>query len=232
MSEMVDENKNQEYANNISDLFVKSFECLDIDSTSPYYSSNRNSSFWWLITSINAFTRRSLTNKYDFTFKADFYKMIISLHKNYLSNAFNESFNYQKLRQRGEKLKENLIKITAAKEYFEDIYHLVKENEEIHEKNKLNVLRTRWYETKRSLLRFKNYAGFDKKLAIFEDSENKTYRITRTAYNFFESKKESTKGNLINFYRLTNQTKFDASVYKYYTSRVFESRLLILDIYV
>ena len=232
IAEMVDENKNQEYANNISDLFIKSFECLDIDSTSPYYTSTRDGIYWWLITSINGFTRRSLTNKYDFTFKADFLKMIISIHRNYLSNAFNESFNYQKLRHRGDKLKENLIKITAAKEYFEDVFHLIRENEPIQEKNKLNIRNTRWYETKRSLLRFKNFAGFDKKLAIFEDSENKTYRITRTSYNFFESKKEATKGKLINFYRLTTQAKLDASVYKFYTSKVFESRLLILDIHV
>ena len=117
MNEMVGENINQEYFDNISDLLLKCYEHLDIDGNSPYYSSNRNSLMWWLISSVNAFTRRSLGKTVDLFFKEDFCKMVLLLNKNYFSQAYNESYYYQQKKYSGSKLNEQLIKVTTTKNF-------------------------------------------------------------------------------------------------------------------
>ena len=230
MNEMVGENINQEYFDNISDLLLKCYEHLDIDGNSPYYSSNRNSLMWWLISSVNAFTRKSLSKTANLLFKEDFCKMVLLLNKNYFSQAYNESYYYQQKKYSGSKLNEQLIKVTTTKEFFEDITFLIKELKQISKYNKLEILNTRWYERKNVILKFKNYAGLDKKLAIFEDNDNKTYSITSSAYDFYANRNESTKGKLPNYYRFSNKIKLNADVYKYYTNRSLAKRLLILNI--
>ena len=135
-----------------------------------------------------------------------------------------------KKKYNGEKLNEQLIKVTTTKEFFEDITFLIKELKQISNYNKLEILNTRWYERKNVILKFKNYAGLDKKLAIFEDNDNKTYSITSSAYDFYANRNESTKGKLPNYYRFSNKIKLNADVYRYYTNRSLAKRLLILNI--
>ncbi len=218
LNEMVDENLNQNYADTISDLIIKSYECLDLESDSPYYTTNRNSYFWWLSTNINKFTRRSINKKVSFALKSDFCKMIISFSENHFSKAYNEKFASTKEKLSGDKLKENLIKITITKEYFDDVVQIIKDSEAINKYNKFDFTKTRWYETKNCILRFRNYTNFEKKLAIFEDLESKTYRLSYEMYNFFYKGKKSRNDKLVNFYKFNSSTKLDVKVYKYYTN--------------
>ena len=231
LKNMVEENINQNYSDQISALLLKSYECLNIDINSPHYTNNRNNIFWWLSGTINSFTRVKGLKKNNILFKGDFCKMIISLHQNHFARAYNESYTYQKQKFDGDRLNENLIKITAKKEFFEDLYYLVKELPKIEEYNNFDISKTRWYEEKEVILRFNSYAGFDKKLAIFEDNDNKTYRITNSAYNFFSTKNDSTRGKLTNYYKLTKESKIKSIVYKNYTNhKLYEKRRKILNI--
>ena len=82
----------QETADEISDLFVKAYESYDLCSFSPDYPLKRLQGLCYWYTSVNNFTKKSLTKKLKISFKEDLLKAIKHFKEEYFDQAYNERY--------------------------------------------------------------------------------------------------------------------------------------------
>ncbi len=227
--DLLNETDIQKTADEISDLFVKSYECYDLGSGSSEYPIKRLLGMYYWVTSIIVFTKKSIT--YKFNFKEDLLKTIKSCKEEYFDQSYNERYLWIERKFEGNKRLEEILKLEISKEYFYDTYEDIKLLT-IKNRNYLNVTEYRWFSTQKIKVKFLRYAGFDKKLAIFEDQNNTQYVISGSKYNFFATKSNVTKNKIPKFYRLNRDSSIMVLVNKYYLNhKIYNRRNEIIEIY-
>jgi len=219
----------QETADEISDLFVKAYECYDLCSGSSDYILKRllGLNFWY--TSLNFFTKESIWKK--ISFKEDLLKTIKHFKQEYFDQSYNERYQWIERNAQENKKSEEFLKLEISKEYLEDLCEDIK-SLKIQKRNFLNVRQYRWFTIKKTKVRFLEYKGLDQQYAVFEDDNNIKYEINGSKYSFYANKSSSTKKKIPKFYKLNRESSIMVRVNKYYLNhKVYSRRNRILEIY-
>ena len=228
---LLNETNIQETADQISDLFVKAYESYDLGSVCTDYPLKRLLGLYFWITSVNNFTKKSLTKKLKIYFKDDFLKTIKHFKDEYFDQSYNERYLWIERNYEGEKKSEEILKLEIAKEYLDDLYNDI-ESLKIQKRNYLNVSRYRWFLNKKIKVKFLKYTGFDKKFAVFEDDNNMQYLISGSKYSFYANKSYTVKNKIPKFFKLNRDTSIVVLVLKYYLNhKLYNRRNEIIEIY-
>ncbi len=231
ISNLLNEVNIQETADQISDLFVKGYECYDLGSGSADYPLKRLLGLYFWITSVNNFTKKSLTKKLKISFKDDFLKAIKNFNEIYFDQSYNERYLWIERNHEGDKKLEEMLKLEISKEYLEDLYLDIK-SLKIQNRNYLNASEYRWFVNKKIKVNFLKYTGFDKKFAVFEGDNSTQYLIKGSQYNYFANKSHSIKSKIPKFYKLNSESSIVVRVLRYYLNhKIYNRRNEILEIY-
>ncbi len=228
---LLNETNIQDVADEISDLFVKAYESYDLCSFSPDYPLKRLQGLCFWYTSVNNFTKKSLTKKLKISFKEDLLKAIKHFKEEYFDQAYNERYLWIERNCQDNKRSGELLKLEISKEYLEDLYQNIK-SLKIQKRNFLNPLEYRWFMDRKIKVRFLKYTGFDKKFAVFEDDNNTQFLISGSKYSNYLNKSNSIKNKIPKFYKLNRNSSIIVRVLKYYLNhKVYDRRNEILEIY-
>ena len=202
----------QETADEISDLFVKAYECYELCSGSSDYVLKRllGLNIWY--TSVIIFTKESISK--EISFKEDLLKIIKQFKQEYFDQTYNARYQWiERSLQENEKSQE-FLKLEISKEYLEDLYEDIK-SLKIQKRNFLNVRQYRWFMTKKTNVRFLKYKGFDKQYAVFEDDNNIKYEITERTYSLLRNKSPK-KNKITKFDEFKRESSIIVLVNRYY----------------
>ena len=126
---------------------------------------------------------------------------------------------------------ESLLKYTVNKECIEDLVDVIKQLDLSKEIHHLNLIKTRWFYQHVVKLRFKRYAGFDNKIALFEDSNKNIFKISNSTYNYQISKGNEKRSSYPPFFRMNKNLQINAKVAKYYLNhRIWDGRNMIKEL--
>ena len=228
------DNKNitQEYADEIGELLLKSYECYEVSQYSlSTYSTKRLLGLYSWVNTFMQFTKRArLSSAKKLKYKGSLLKLLIPFKEDLFDQIYNERFNWIETKYEGSKKSDHILRLEILKEYLEDLCNYLK-NLEFKQYNFIEVEKFRWFAEHNKEVKFSHFAGFDKKYAIFEDENNNQFITKATVYNLFATKRESTKNKIPKFYKLSSNSKINVRVYRYYLNhKIYNKRNEIIEI--